>query len=175
MRLESNDVVGRVRCIAERVALSRGLDVVDVEFRRGRGSQFVRVFVDRSGGGVDLADLKSVSEEISTILDVDDPLDSNYRLEVSSPGLDRPLRNAADFRRCVGRRVGVSSRYPIDEQSRFEGRIESVDADTIRIRQASQEEATIDLPLSSIEHARLLVDFTHGRSKQQKRRERNKR
>jgi ribosome maturation factor RimP len=175
MRLESNEVLGRVRRIAERVALSRGLEVVDVEFGRGRGSHFVRVSIDRSAGGVDVADLQSASEEISAIMDVDDLIDSAYRLEVSSPGLDRPLRNEADFRRCIGRRVSVCVRDPIEGRRNFEGYIVAVDARAALFKRAIQDEETTELPFTCIDHARLLIDFAHGRSRHQKRRGRNKR
>ncbi|MBN2371613.1 MAG: ribosome maturation factor RimP [Vicinamibacteria bacterium] len=157
------------------MALSRGLDVVDVKLARGRGSHLVRVFVDRSDGGVDLADLQSVSSEISTIMDVEDPIRSAYRLEISSPGLDRPLRSEADFSRCIGRLVSMKSRGPIEGRRDFEGRVESVDAEAVCISSASQAGATIIIPLASIEHARLSIDFAPGCSGRQKRFERNKR
>jgi len=92
----------RVRSVAERVTSARGFELVDVEMSRGRGAHLVRLFVDRPGG-IGLDDLQSVSEEISAILDALDPVPGSYTLEVSSPGLDRPLRTEADYRRFAGR------------------------------------------------------------------------
>ncbi len=97
--------------IARRVAESHGFELVDVEVKRGRGGQLVRLFVDKQGG-IGLDELQTVSDEVSAILDAEDPIDSTYTLEVSSPGLDRPLRSEADYRRFVGKLAKVSSYEP---------------------------------------------------------------
>ena len=99
----------RVRAIAERVASSHGLEVWDVVSRRETSGQVMRVFIDRPGPAatpdesVSIEDCELVSREIGTILDVEDPLPFAYTLEVSSPGLDRPLRGETDYRRFAGR------------------------------------------------------------------------
>src|ERR1700704_4783567 len=83
-----------VRSVAERVTSGRGFELVDVEVKRERGGHFVRLYVDKEGG-IGLDELQTVSEEVSAILDAEDPIDSTYTLEVSSPGLDRPLKSEA--------------------------------------------------------------------------------
>ena len=91
-----------IRAIAERVTASRGLEVWDVQSRREVNGHVVRVFIDRPGPAatpeesVSIEDCEQVNREISTILDVEDPLPFTYTLEVSSPGLDRPLRTVDD-------------------------------------------------------------------------------
>src|SRR5262245_64323053 len=101
-------MVEKVRAVAERVTTSLGFELADVEIKRLGGSHLVRLFVDKEGG-IGLDDLKSVSDEVSAILDAEDPIPSAYTLEVSSPGLDRPLKSEADYKRFLGRMASLSS------------------------------------------------------------------
>src|ERR1700758_5196292 len=124
--------VERVRAIADRVAASSGLEVVDVEFLGGGKARMLRVFLDKAGAGNDpLAevtheDCANFSREFGTILDVEDAVPgSSYTLEVSSPGLDRRLTRAADFERFAGSRVKLMTRNPVNGNRHFEGRLES--------------------------------------------------
>ena len=123
--------VDRVREIADRVAASSGLEVVEVEFLGGGGARMLRVFLDKPGAsadpltGVTLQDCANFSREFGTILDVEDVVPSAYTLEVSSPGLDRKLIKAADFSRFVGSRVKLTTRQPVENNRQFEGRLES--------------------------------------------------
>ncbi len=132
----------QVREIAERVAASSGLEVVDIEFLGGGQSRMLRVFIDRPAagdlprtgdleagavqGGVTHEDCANFSREFGTILDVEDAVPGgSYTLEVSSPGLDRKLTKAADFTRFIGSRMKVMTRQPVDNNRHFEGRLES--------------------------------------------------
>lgn len=121
----------RVREIAERVAASSGLEVLEVEFRGSGPARMLRVFLDKPGAGSDpLAgvthgDCANFSREFGTILDVEDAVPGSYTLEVSSPGLDRKLTKAADFERFVGSRMKVMTRNPVNNNRYFEGRLES--------------------------------------------------
>src|SRR5229473_2286730 len=124
--------VDRVREIAERVAASSGLEVVDVELRGGGKSRMLRVFLDKPAAGTDpLAgvtheDCASFSREFGTILDVEDAMPGgSYTLEVSSPGLDRKLTRPADFERFTGSRMKLMTRQPLKGNQHFEGRLES--------------------------------------------------
>src|SRR5882762_3862226 len=96
--------VDRVREIAERVAASAGLEIVEVELRGGGKARMLRIFIDKPGG-VTHEDCAKLSREVGTILDVEDAVPGAYVLEVSSPGLDRKLSRAADFERFVGSRI----------------------------------------------------------------------
>ena len=123
--------VERVREIADRVAASSGLEVVEVEFLGGGKARMLRVFLDKPAAGIDpLAgvtheDCANFSREFGTILDVEDVMPGSYTLEVSSPGLDRKLVKAADFTRFTGSRMKLTTRQPVDNNRHFEGRLES--------------------------------------------------
>ena len=122
--------VERVREIADRVAASSGLEIVDIEFLGGGKARMLRVFLDKSAAGTDpLAgvtheDCAKFSREFGTILDVEDVMPGSYTLEVSSPGLDRKLVKAADFTRFTGSRVKLTTRQPVNNNRHFEGRLE---------------------------------------------------
>src|ERR1700727_2220206 len=112
----------RIREIAERVAGSSGLEVVDVEVRGSGKARMVRVFLDKAGAasgdplaGVTHGDCASFSREFGTILDVEDAVPGSYTLEVSSPGLDRKLSKAKDFERFIGSRLKLMTRQPINK------------------------------------------------------------
>ena len=129
--------VERVREIAERVAASSGLEVVEIEFLGGGKARMLRVFLDKAAAGpvaqndplagVTHVDCANFSREFGTILDVEDVMPGSYTLEVSSPGLDRKLIKAADFSRFTGSRLKLSTRQPVgvNNNRHFEGRLES--------------------------------------------------
>src|SRR5687768_8358580 len=125
--------IEQIRAVAERVAASRGLEIWDIQSRREAVGHVVRVFIDRPGPAatpeesVSIEDCEQVNREMSTILDVEDPLPFTYVLEVSSPGLDRPLRDAKDYRRFAGRLSKVVVSEPVDNQKAFEGRLRGVE------------------------------------------------
>jgi ribosome maturation factor RimP len=126
--------IDRVREIAERVAASSGLEVVEIEFRGGGKARMLRVFLDKVSAassdplaGVTHEDCVHFSREFGTILDVEDAVPGgSYTLEVSSPGLDRKLTRAADFERFTGSRVRVMTRQPVNNNRHFEGRLEAL-------------------------------------------------
>jgi len=116
--------IEKVREIVERVARDYGLEVVDVEFRGGGKARMLRITIDKSEGETH-DDCSHVSNEVSTILDVEDVVPgASYTLEVSSPGLDRKLSKPTEFERFTGSLVKVSTREPLDGNRHFEGRLE---------------------------------------------------
>ena len=123
--------VERVREIADRVAASSGLEVVEVEILGGGKARMLRVFLDKPAAGaeplsgVTHGDCANFSREFGTILDVEDVMPGSYTLEVSSPGLDRRLIKPADFSRFTGSRLKLTTRQPVDTNRHFEGRLES--------------------------------------------------
>jgi ribosome maturation factor RimP len=123
--------VERVREIADRVAASSGLEVVEVEILGGGKARMLRVFLDKPAAGaeplsgVTHGDCANFSREFGTILDVEDVMPGPYTLEVSSPGLDRRLIKPADFSRFTGSRLKLTTRQPVDNNRHFEGRLES--------------------------------------------------
>jgi ribosome maturation factor RimP len=153
----------QLRAIAERVAASRGLEIWDIQSRRETSGHVIRVFIDRPGPAatpeesVSIEDCEQVNRELSTILDVEDPLPFAYTLEVSSPGLDRPLRGAADYERFAGRLAKVVVSAPVDNQKAFEGRLRGVDGDAVLLEAANGRMHR--LPLGLITRGRLEVEF----------------
>lgn len=158
----------QVRAIAERVAASRGLEIWDIQSRREATGHVIRVFIDRPGPAatpeesVSIEDCEQVNREISTILDVEDPLPYAYTLEVSSPGLDRPLRGAPDYERFTGRLAKVVVSAPVDNQKAFEGRLRGIEGDAALGDVVLLEGAkgrVHRLPLRLITRGRLEVEF----------------
>ena len=152
----------QIRLIAERVAASRGLTVWDIQSRRETTGHVVRVFIDRPGPAatpeesVSIEDCEQVNRELSTILDVEDPLPFTYTLEVSSPGLDRPLRGEQDYRRFAGRRAKVVVREAVDNQKAFEGRLRGVEDAALLLEALNGR--VHRLPVRLITRARLEVE-----------------
>lgn len=136
---DAGNVVEQVRAIADRVAGSHGLEIFDVRFRREGSGMVLRVQIDRPGTGataeesVSVEDCATVSRDLSAILDVEDVVPTAYTLEVSSPGLDRPLRDAADYRRFAGRRAKLVMREAVDGQMFFRGQLAGVDGREVLI------------------------------------------
>src|SRR5438874_7349966 len=157
------DVLGQVRAMAGRVAGSYGLEIFEVQFRREAVGLVLRVQIDRPGpastaeDSVSVEDCAHVSRDLSALLDVDDVVPAAYTLEVSSPGLDRPLRSAADYRRFAGRRAKVVMRAPVDGQSFFKGRLGGVDGDHAVIETDDGKRHRV--PLTVITRANLEVEF----------------
>src|SRR5436305_5984825 len=132
-------VVEKVRAIAERVASGYGLEIFDVQFRREAPGMVLRVRIDRPGpassetDSVSVGDCANVSRDLSAILDVEDVVPAAYTLEVSSPGLDRPLRRLDDYRRFTGRRAKVVLREKVDGQSFLKGALAGVEDGAVLI------------------------------------------
>ena len=168
--------VERVREIADRVAASRGLEVLDIEFLGGGKARMLRVFLDKPAAGIDpLAgvtheDCANFSREFGTILDVEDVMPGAYTLEVSSPGLDRKLVKAADFTRFTGSRLKLTTRLPVDNNRHFEGRLErfedgrltldlSVASHKSRKKMGEAAGQKIDIEFANVEKANLVPEI----------------
>lgn len=150
--------VDAVRAVALRVTAAHGYELVDIEMARAKGGHLVRLYVDKPGG-IGLDELKSVSEEVSAILDVEDPIESSYTLEVSSPGLDRPLKGPADYARFVGRLAKISSYELVDGRRHWSGRLEVAQDGVVSVRLEKEGGALARIPLEKIAHGRLEVEF----------------
>jgi ribosome maturation factor RimP len=168
---ERLDRLARVREAAERVARSHGLDIFDVQLRRESIGTVLRVIIDRPDPGrattpdedsVGIADCQRVSQDLSALLDVEDDgidqpaLDQQYTLEVSSPGLDRPLRHAADYRRFTGRLAKLVTHEPLEGQSAFSGRLAGMEEGVVLLQEGRR---THRVPLAQIKRGRLDVEF----------------
>ena len=153
----------QVRGIAARVAASYGLEIFDVQYRREGSGMVLRVLIDRPGPGasaeesVSVDDCASVSRDLSAIFDVEDVIPTSYTLEVSSPGLDRPLRRPDDYTRFAGRRAKLVMRQPVDGQSYFKGKLGGVDGRDVLIE--AEDGRRHRVPLAVITRANLEVEF----------------
>ena len=142
--------------LAEDIAASMGCTVEDVELAGSARKPTLRVVIDREGG-VNIADCEALSRELSAVLDVEDLLPGPYNLEVSSPGLDRPLRKPADFKKRVGKLVRVVTREPvIGEQTFFIGRLLEADEDSFLIEMGGKQ---LRIAYSAVSKARLEVEI----------------
>jgi ribosome maturation factor RimP len=160
----------RVREAAERVARSCGLEIFDVQLRREPIGTVLRVIIDRPDRGVPeppeeavgIEDCQRVSQDLSALLDVEEDelneaaLTQQYTLEVSSPGLDRPLRHEADYRRFQGRLAQVVTNQPLNGQSAFGGRILRVENGVVVLEEGSR---THQVPITAIKRGNLAVEF----------------
>src|SRR5271168_1623950 len=123
--MSREDVTARVQEIAERVAASEGLEIVEVQLLGGGGARVLRIFIDKPDG-VTHADCEMISHNVGTILDVEDVIPgAHYTLEVSSPGVERKLSKPRDFERFVGKKVKVALREPVENQRHYMGTLKS--------------------------------------------------
>jgi len=161
--MAAETVVEKVRDIAGRVAADRGLEIFDVQFRREAPGMVLRIQIDRPGpaataeDSVSVEDCAHISRELSAILDVEDVVPAAYTLEVSPPGLDRPLRQPDDFRRFAGRRAKIVMRQKVDGQGYFKGKLGGLDGADVLIE--SENGKMHRVPFDLITRANLEVEF----------------
>lgn len=132
------DIIGRVSQVLRPMVEAASMELVEVRFLVERGRRILRLYIDKPGG-VTLEDCSSVSREASHLLDVHDIINRRYTLEVSSPGLDRPLRQAKDFRRSLGQRVQITARRPSSGTRTQVGVLTSCDEEGITLEMDGKE------------------------------------
>ncbi|HZP40129.1 MAG TPA: ribosome maturation factor RimP [Candidatus Binatia bacterium] len=150
-------VTQRVWELAEPLALTAGLELIDVQYRPEGGRAVLRLLLDRPEGGITLDQLARVSRELGDLLDAHDTVPGRYQLECSSPGLNRPLIREPHFRRAIGERVRVRTRAPIAGRRQFHGTLEAVSADAVTV--ADPDAGTVVVPFVEIEKANVEYDF----------------
>lgn len=148
-------VKDQVEALLAPVIEDLGYEFVGLELNQHPRHGLLRIYID-GPAGVGLDDCERVSQEVSAQLDVHDPIRGHYNLEVSSPGLDRPLFTVAQFARFAGLRVKVTLQAPIDGRRRFDARILGVEGDTIRLE---QDGTTIEVTHDRVAKARLVPEF----------------
>jgi ribosome maturation factor RimP len=129
-----------------------GYELADLELHVGHGNDLLRLFIDKDAG-IDLDDCEKVSQQVSGLLDVEDPIAVRYRLEVSSPGLDRKLVKPEHFDRFIGCEIKTSLNRLIDGRRRIRGQLLSRDGEMVVVKSADE---TCSIPLADIEVARLV-------------------
>jgi len=155
------DVVSRVAELAEPLAASLGMELAEVEYKQDGGRMVLRLFVDRDGG-VTLDDCAAVSRELTEILDVEDFIPGRYNLEVSSPGLNRPLKKPADFERFTGRLVKIRTFELLaddagNKRKTFTGELLGLEEGVVRLKLT--EGQTAGVPLAKVAKANLEFEF----------------
>ena len=159
----------KIQEIAERVAQSGGLEVVEVELRGGGKARILRIFIDKPGG-VTHDDCSNFSREAGTIFDIEDAVPGGqYLLEVSSPGLDRKLSKASDFERFTGSLVKLMTRDPLNGNRHFEGRLTEFHDGRLSLELTGQKKSKkrqeveagtrVEIPLANVEKANLVPEL----------------
>ncbi len=159
----------KIREIAERVARSSGLELVDLELHGGGKARMLRVYIDKPGG-VTHEDCSNFSREAGTIFDVEDAVPGgSYMLEVSSPGLDRKLSKPEDYRRFTGSLVKLMTRDPVNGNRHFEGRLKAFDDGQLKLEltprkqskkhQAVESGTEVEIDIANVEKANLVPEF----------------
>jgi ribosome maturation factor RimP len=158
MAIKTNEIVAqKVREIAERVGASEGIEILEVNLLGGGKFRMLRIVIDKVDG-VSHGDCELISQNVGTILDVEDviPGDS-YTLEVSSPGVERKLSRPRDFERFIGQKVKVVLREPVDNQRRWEGTLAGFEDGAITLEAAAGK--TLRIGLQQVEKANLKFEW----------------
>ncbi|VAW53216.1 Bacterial ribosome SSU maturation protein RimP [hydrothermal vent metagenome] len=146
----------------EPVINGMGFDLIEIEHFPNPKHGVLRLFIDKpldSNGetsGVVIEDCSAVSRQISALIDVEDPINGKFNLEVSSPGLDRPLRRLQDFQRFTGSLVKLKTVMPMEGQRNFKGRLLEASENSVTIETDEEE---ISLPMSAIDKARIVPEY----------------
>lgn len=150
-----NSVIDKIYSIAGSLTVDKGMELVDVEYRKEGVGQVLRLFIDKKGG-VTVEDCALISRELSTLLDIDEIIENKYVLEVSSPGLRRPLKKVDDFKRFEGKLVLIKTIEPIDNRKVFKGYLKDTSDEGIDM---DIDGSIYKLSFDQIKKANLEIDF----------------
>jgi ribosome maturation factor RimP len=138
------------------VVADLGLECLGVEYSPSHGNGLVRVYIEAADRAVTVDDCEAVSRQVAALLDVNDPIEGRYTLEVSSPGLDRPLYTPQQFARFIGGAAKIELNLPVNGRRRFQGPILAVEGDTIVVE---QDGARVEIAQGNIHKARLVPEL----------------
>jgi ribosome maturation factor RimP len=154
-----SEVPGNVEEQIQRIVESEGLELVHIDYRKQGRGYILRVDIDKDGG-VTLEDCQLVSQQVSTWLDVEDPIPAEYELQVSSPGLDRKFYRSSDYQKFLGRLVRVKTSKPIRGLHVIVGRLKDFDGETVVVTDpAVKKDPDYTVPLTDIKETRLEVEL----------------
>lgn len=139
----------------EPVINAMGYELVEIEYQPNPKHGVLRLFIDKDSG-ILVEDCSAVSQQISAVIDVEDPVPGHFNLEVSSPGMDRPLRRAEDFERFTGDVVKIKTSMAFEGQRNFKGLLKGLEEDLVVVECEDKE---VRLPITAIDKARLVPDF----------------
>ena len=134
--------------------IDMGFDLVQVKLMDGKSSQTLQIMAERPDGSMGLEDCAAISRQISAILDVEDVIATAYRLEVSSPGIDRPLVKLADYTKYIGHQAKIETVLPVSARKRFAGVLKAVEGNAIIITVDNKE---FTLPFEDVQSAKLVL------------------
>jgi ribosome maturation factor RimP len=146
----------RIRQLVKETIESQGYELVELEFKGGGKNSLLRVFVDHPAG-ISHQDCELVSEQLGTVLDVEDLIPFSYTLEVSSPGLDRKLVKDSDYTRFAGKLAKIQTRVPLQNQKTFKGRLRGLESGKVLLE--LPKGSTVEIPLDVVHEARLEFDW----------------
>ncbi len=151
----AESLLKEIALLIEPVLAEMGIDLVDMEYRSGQGRRVLRIYADRPTG-INLDDCAMVSREIGNLLDVKDLLQQHYVLEVSSPGLNRPLKREKDFLRAIGQKIKVKTAVPLKGRKNFSGILQSFENGMLQLK---LDDTVVQIPEESVKMANLVFDF----------------
>ncbi len=152
-----SQIIEKVKELLTPILEEGNFELIDIEFAREPIGWVLRIYTDRQTGGITISDCQWISERIGTVLDVEDIIHHPYNLEVSSPGLDRPLKTAKDFEKYIGKITKIKTVEPIDSQRNFKGEIVSATENSVMIHDVSKN-TKVAIPFEKIKTAKLDID-----------------
>jgi ribosome maturation factor RimP len=161
------DIKARLIAVAEPVCAASGYELVDVDYESGNAGWVVRFYIDYApahvsglAGGISFADCEVIARELGAVLDVEDPVPHAYSLEVSSPGVDRPLRKVEHFEKQLGQTARIELAHGLDGRRNFKGVLEAIEPrDAGPVVVVDVDGARFELPVADIERGRLVPDW----------------
>lgn len=155
--MKQSPIIQRIDALIRPAIEGLGFDLVRIRLQAQRGVQVLQIMAEPKGDTREMTvqDCAQVSRHVSAIMDVEDPISSAYNLEVSSPGIDRPLMIAQDFARFVGEEASVEMEWPVEGRKRFKGEILAVEGDELRLKLDEKNEAVLEI--SGMQQAKLVL------------------
>ena len=155
---ETKKIINEVSPLAEGFLHESGMEMVDLEFQFESGRWTLRIFIDKEGG-VTVDDCANVNKELGYLIEAKNIIDYHYVLEVSSPGLNRPLKKEKDFIRSIGKMIKLELARPVNKRSKFTGRLTNVREGMISL--LVDDGGLVELPLREIDKARVKYEFNN--------------
>ncbi|MCZ3621474.1 ribosome maturation factor RimP [Lactobacillus mulieris] len=155
-------IIDLVTDLVTPLAEKRGDELVDVEYVKEKNQYYLRIYVDRGESGIDIEEIAALSEIVSEELDKlnPDPFTEPYMLELSSPGLERPIKNERDWRKALNKYIHVACYQKIDGQKSFDGTLLSRDNEKITLKiKIKTRTKELEIPIGAIANARFAIEF----------------
>ena len=153
--MNNNALIEKIETLVKPIADELNYEIYHIEFVKENNEFYLRIYIDKEEG-ISLTDCEALSRRVSDVLDVEDPIDKAYYLEVSSPGLDRPLFTLEQFQRYVGEDIAVHLRIPVLDRRKWQGKLEKIENDMLTLIVDGQEQVLI---FGNIQKANVIAKF----------------